>query len=115
MNRELEYWVATSAIPGVGTVTFAYLLRHFKTLKKFWEADEVSINKLKLDANTKQSIINFRSKVEPKIYLSKVYEIGIKVVSSVDRTYPVNLKQISNCPTPSINGNSMGNTVDSSG
>ncbi len=98
MNREIAYWVSTSAIPGVGTVTFSYLLRHFKTLKKFWEADEASINKLKLDANTKQSIIHFRNRVDPKVYLSKVYEVGIKVVSSVDRAYPANLRQISDCP-----------------
>ncbi len=98
MNKEMAYWVATSAIGGVGTVTFSYLRKSFKTLKKFWEADEVSINKLKIDAKTKISIIDFRNKVDPQIYLEKVYSVGIKVVSMVDREYPANLRQLSGAP-----------------
>lgn len=98
MNKELAYWVATSAIGGVGTVTFGYLRKSFKTLKKFWEADEAAINKLKIDAKTKLSIIDFRKKVDPQIYLEKVYSQGIKVVSQVDRDYPANLRQLSGAP-----------------
>jgi len=98
MNKDLPYWVATSAIGGVGTATFNYLLKHFKTLKKFWEAPEVQIHKLKVDAKTREAIFEFRNKVDPKVYLNTVYERGIKVVSSVDRDYPVNLRQISDAP-----------------
>lgn len=98
MNREIEYWVATSAIPGVGTVTFEYLHKHFKSLKKFWGAEDSEINSLKIDVKTKASIIDFRSKVDPKIYLEKVYAMGIKVVAKVDRDYPANLRQLEGCP-----------------
>ncbi len=98
MNKDLAYWVATSAIPGVGTVTFGYLRKSFKTLNKFWEADESEINKLKIDSKTKVSIVDFRKKVDPQVYLSKVYAAGIKVVSMVDREYPANLRQITGCP-----------------
>lgn len=96
--KELEYWVATSAIGGVGTATFNYLLKHFKILKKFWEADEKAINKLKVDEKTRQSIIDFRNRVDPKVYLEKVYSQGIKVLSLVDRDYPANLRSISDAP-----------------
>ena len=95
MNKELAYWVATSAIPGVGSATFNYLLCHFKTLKKFWEAPSEKIEKLKVDAKTRQAILEFREKVDPKVYLETVYERQIKVVSLLDRTYPANLRQIS--------------------
>jgi len=98
MNKELAYWVATSAIPGVGTATFNYLLKSFKRLQKFWEAPDEKIQKLKIDAKTRESIISFRQKVDPKIYLETVYERGIKVVSLVDRDYPANLRQISDAP-----------------
>ncbi len=98
MNKELAYWVATSAIGGVGTVTFSYLRKSFKTLKKFWEADNGEINKLKIDTKTKASIIDFRNNIDPQIYLEKVYAMGIKVVSMVDREYPANLRQINGCP-----------------
>ena len=98
MNNDLPYLVATSAIPGVGTATFNYLLKHFKTLKKFWEADAEAINKAKLDVRTKQSILEFRAKVDPKIYLETVYERGIKVFSVNDRDYPQNLRRISDAP-----------------
>ncbi len=98
MNKELVYWVATSAIPGVGTVTFSYLRKKFKTLKKFWEADSGEINKLKIDSKTKTSIIDFRNNIDPQIYLEKVYAMGIKVVSMVDREYPANLRQLDGCP-----------------
>lgn len=98
MNKDLAYWVATSAIPGVGTATFNYLLKHFKTLKKFWEETDEKINKLKVDVRTREAILEFRNKVDPKVYLSTVYERGIKVVSSVDRDYPANLRQISDAP-----------------
>src|SRR3990167_2548113 len=98
MNKELAYWVATSAIPGVGTATFNYLLKRFKTLKAFWQAYDEQIRKLKVDAKTRDSILQFRAKVDPKVYLEKVYEVGIKVVSVVDRSYSANLRQISDAP-----------------
>jgi len=99
MNKEIAYWVATSAIPGVGTATFNYLLSHFKTLKKFWEADSKVIEKLKLDVKTRDSILGFLAKVDPKIYLDTVYARGIKVVSLLDRDYPANLRQIPDAPS----------------
>lgn len=98
MNKELAYWVATSAIGGVGTATFNFLLKHFRTLKKFWEAPGEKIKKLKIDAKTKENILEFRANVDPAIYLKKVYERGIKVVSIVDRDYPANLRQIGDAP-----------------
>ena len=98
MNKEIAYWVATSAISGVGTATFNFLLKHFKTLKKFWEAPDEKIQKLKLDEKTRESIIDFRHKVDPRIYLQTVYEREIKVVCLVDRDYPANLRQISDAP-----------------
>jgi len=98
MNKELAFWVATSAIPGVGSATFNYLLRYFKRLQKFWEAPLEKIKKLKVDSKTREAILEFRQKVDPKIYLETVYERGIKVVSLPDRDYPANLRQISDSP-----------------
>src|SRR3989338_3913709 len=98
MNKELEFWVATSAIPGVGTATFNYLLKKFKRLQKFWNALASEIQKLKLDSKTRESIIRFRNEVSPRLYLDTVYERGIKVISVVDRDYPANLRQISDAP-----------------
>lgn len=98
MSKDLPYWVATSAIPGVGTATFNYLLKKFKTLKKFWEADLASIQKLKLDVKTREAVLEFRAKVDPNVYLNTVYERGIKVVSLHDRDYPANLRQVSDAP-----------------
>ena len=98
MNKEIEFWVATSAIPGVGTATFNYLLKKFKRLQKFWEAPDSEIQKLKLDSKTRESIIKFRNEVRPRLYLETVYERGIKVVSVADRDYPANLRSISDAP-----------------
>lgn len=98
MNEEIAYWVATSAIPGVGSATFNYLLKKFKSLKKFWEAPDEEIRKLKVDVRTRETIVDLRKKVDPKIYLSAVYEKGTKVVSLPDRDYPANLRQISDAP-----------------
>lgn len=98
MNKEIAYWVATSAIPGVGTSTFNYLLKKFKTLKAFWEASDKDVRELKIDAKTRESIFDFRAKVDPKVYLETVYERGIKVLSVADRDYPANLRQISDAP-----------------
>ena len=97
-NRDLPYWVATSAIPGVGTATFNYLLKYFKTLKKFWEADRRQMEKLKVDMRLRQSILEFRAKVDPQVYLQTVYERGIKVFALNDRDYPENLRKISDAP-----------------
>ncbi len=98
MSKELPYWVATSAIPGVGTATFSFLLKRFKTLKKFWEEPDAQIQKLKVDVKTRQSIIDYRRSVDPKVYLATVYERGIKVVSLTDRDYPANLRSVSDAP-----------------
>src|SRR3990170_1403224 len=85
--NESAYWVVTSAIPGVGSQTFSYLFKKFKSLRKFWEATDAEIQTLKIDAKTKLSIVDFRNKVDPKIYLEKVYAMGIKVVAKIDRDY----------------------------
>ena len=77
---------------------FNYLLKKFKTLKVFWQTNDDQIRKLKLDGKTKESIIEFRNRVDPKVYLSTVYEKEIKVVSVVERGYPANLRQISDAP-----------------
>lgn len=98
MNKDLSYWVATSAIPGVGTATFDYLLKHFKTLKRFWEADGEKIKKLKIDVRAKEAILEFRAKVDPQVYLQTVFERGIKVFAVSDRDYPQNLRKISDPP-----------------
>lgn len=98
MSKDLPYWVATSAIPGVGTATFNYLLKHFKTLKKFWEAETHEIQKLKIDIRTREAILAFQKKVDPNVYLATVYERGIKVLSLPDREYPAILRQISDAP-----------------
>ena len=98
MNKELAYWVATSAIAGVGSATFNYLLKHFKTLKAFWHSSNEQIRKLKIDTKTRESILEFRQKVDPKIYLETVYEREIKVASLPDRDYPANLRQITDSP-----------------
>lgn len=98
MNKELPYWVAASAIPGIGSATFNYLLRSFKSLKRFWHAPDEKIKKLKIDAKTQQAIIEFRQKIDPTVYLKVVYEKGIKVVSLNDRDYPANLRQITPAP-----------------
>lgn len=98
MNKELAYWVAASAIHGVGSATFNYLLHIFKSLKKFWRAPDEKIKKLKIDAKTQQAIIEFRQKIDPAVYLKMVYEKGIKVVSLNDRDYPANLRQIVSAP-----------------
>lgn len=98
MNRDLAFWIATSAIPGVGTVTFNYLLRKFKSLKRFWEVSDEQVRKLRIDSKTKESIIEFRAKVDPNVYLATVYEREIKVLSLPDREYPANLRQISDAP-----------------
>ena len=90
--------MATSAIPGVGTATFNYLLKKFKRLKAFWQVSDEQIRKLKLDLKTRESIIKFRNEVRPRLYLDTVYERGIKVVSVVDRDYPANLRSISDAP-----------------
>ncbi|MBI4037839.1 DNA-protecting protein DprA [Candidatus Curtissbacteria bacterium] len=98
MNKELAYWVAVSAIPGVGTATFNKLLKTFKSLKKFWEAPDEKIRKLKIDTKTKEAILTARNKVSPRLYLEAVYERGIKVTSLPDRDYPANLRQILDAP-----------------
>lgn len=98
MSKDLPYWVATQAIPRVGTATFNYLLKYFRSLKNFWEASNGQIQKLKVDVATRDAILRFRAKIDPKVYLNTVYERGIKVVSVADRDYPANLRQISGAP-----------------
>lgn len=93
----MPYWVATSAIPG-GTQTFSYLLKKFKTLQKFWEATDAEINKIKLDQKTRNKILEFRSKVNPSVYLNKIYEERVKVVIATDHDYPANLRPIVGAP-----------------
>ena len=50
----------------------AFLLKKFKRLQKFWDAPASEIQKLKLDSNTRESIIRFRNEISPRLAIIQV-------------------------------------------
>lgn len=45
MKRELPYYLAFAAAPGIGPARFAVLVKHFKTAENLWRAPDKTLEK----------------------------------------------------------------------
>jgi len=97
MNRDLPFYVALAASPGIGPVRFKVLLTHFKTAETVWKLQEQTLEKaLPKDAFAK--FLAFRKSIEPEIYLEKILSKDIKILNIEDKNYPKFLKEIFDPP-----------------
>jgi DNA processing protein len=97
MKRDLPYFIALSAAPGIGPARFALLVKHFKTAENVWKASDKTLEKILTPALFKK-FTSFRQSFDIETYLNKIKEKSIKIIPIEDNNYPRLLKEISDPP-----------------
>ncbi|WP_058439465.1 DNA-processing protein DprA [Dehalogenimonas alkenigignens] len=100
MNEQSNtvHYLGFSLIPGIGRVRLTMLEKYFGDLSTAWKANEAELSKVGLDCGTINSIVYWRSKVEPARELEKADRFGVSVVTAVSPKYPSRLKEIYDYP-----------------
>ncbi len=96
-KRDLPYYIALAAAPGIGPVRFKLLLTHFKSAEVIWRADETTLKKILTPALFNQ-FTKFRKSFDIERYFDKLSKLNIKVITLDDDNYPKLLKEISDAP-----------------
>lgn len=95
---EREYWLGFSAMPGVGPVRFALLLKHFGNAEKAWEAAGSDLVKAGLGEKLTAKFTQFRREFSVGGYAKKLREKEVSFWTLEDEGYPKLLKEIPNAP-----------------
>ena len=95
---DLKYWLALNRIPGLGTVRFRMLERHFRTLEAAWRADAGELARAGLDRRVVSNIVKQRPDISPDEEMARVEEQGISALTWHDSQYPSRLKEIYDPP-----------------
>jgi DNA processing protein len=99
MAEEIFYWLALSLTPGVGGILIKRLLDHFKTPEAVFQASLQELRQIEgLGERVAKEIQKgpVEKKVEKELYLLK--EVGGKMMTINDESYPIRLKEIYDPP-----------------
>ncbi|MDK2821955.1 MAG: processing protein [Clostridia bacterium] len=97
--EEKAFWVAFNQTPGLGIRRVLRLIEFFGTAKAAWYANESELLKVKgLGKTLVTSLIYWRRKKEPERIIEELNHKGIKVVTLIDKEYPIELKRIYDPP-----------------
>ena len=96
-KRDLPYYIALAATPGIGPVRFKLLITHFKSAESIWKADGTTLRKILTPALFNQ-FTKFRISFDIERYFDKLSKLNIKVITLGDDSYPKLLKEISDAP-----------------
>jgi len=97
MSKDLPYFIALAAVPGIGPSRFKILLKHFKTAESFWTGPEKTLEKI-LTPNLFQQFLGFKKSFDIDEYIKRISDLGVKVITIEDRQYPKLLKEIADPP-----------------
>lgn len=95
---ERDYWIAFSAFGAIGAKRFKLLVSNFKSAKKAWLAERRQLIEAGLTENLVNKFETFRQNFDYKKYAQKLKEYKIETLTSNDQNYPLNLKEIDDCP-----------------
>ncbi len=99
MDKDLQYYLALSAVPDIGPYSVKKLLRHFKTPENIFNASLSEL--LKIDGigrNRAEHISSFSNWTIINKTVDILNKKGIKVVRPGDQGYPSYLAQINSSP-----------------
>jgi DNA processing protein len=93
------YWIALSAVKGIGNMTFKNLLSEFGDPEQIIMASKSELSGVNgLRKETVQDIVNQRFEIDPEAELKKAGECGARIVTFHDPEYPATLKEIHDPP-----------------
>lgn len=95
----LFYWLALHLAPGIGGVTFRYLVKRFGTPAAVFQAKETELAAIKgIRPATITAICNFTVEERARQELELIQKHGVKIVTFQDHSYPKNLNDIYDAP-----------------
>lgn len=95
---ELKYWLAFSAVGGVGSKTFIRMLNYFSSAEEAWRSSRNELSQAGLKIQSIEKIINERDKINPDDELKLIEKLELKTVTIQDQEYPKHLKEIPDLP-----------------
>ncbi|MFH0853011.1 MAG: DNA-processing protein DprA [bacterium] len=90
---ERKYWIAWSAIPGIGPGTFKLLNDYFQLMAKAWHCSIDQLSRLGLNKPTLKQINLIRPTFNPDDFLERLAQLQIKTLLLPDNDYPELLRQ----------------------
>lgn len=98
MTTEIAYWIALSAVRGIGPARFATLLDYFGSAEAAWGAQPTELVRANLDKRTLESLLATRQSLKPDQLWSQVERSGVTCVTWTDPRYPQWLQEIGSAP-----------------
>jgi len=95
---DLQYWVAFSRIPRIGSARSALLEGHFGSLAAAWQANATELAAAGLDRSSVASVIAARSEISPDAEIERLARAGVKAYIQRDAAYPARLKEVDDRP-----------------
>lgn len=84
IEKDKPFWVALSFFEGIGPLRFKLLLKHFKTAKNIWQAEEKVLKKTGLGLKTLEKFFFFRRNFNPQKTYTALLN-GETLVSSLSK------------------------------
>jgi len=97
-EEERKYWVGFNVSQGIGPARFKLLLEYFGSAKKAFEAPVEELIKIGLPKNLVSKLEKFRKNFDTDSYFIRVEKLGIKILTSEDKSYPKLLKEVGDSP-----------------
>jgi DNA processing protein len=85
--EEREYWLGFSVANGIGPKRFNFLLNHFGSARKAWNANESEIEQA-LGSKIAQKFKFFKKNFNLKLYLKELKKRKVSFLTLKDREYP---------------------------
>jgi DNA processing protein len=97
-DQELQFWIAFSRIPSVGSVRLGLLESRFGSLQAAWSASRSELTSSGLDRAVVTSIVDNRANVDPQREIDRIHAAGVTVLTWHDSDYPTLLREIDDLP-----------------
>jgi len=98
LREQWRYWLALRLVRGVGNVTYRELLERLKTPQAILSASPSTLINAGAHAAVAQAIATFDQWKDVDVELKKIDQTGVRLVTRVDREYPVNLTHLHDPP-----------------
>ncbi len=98
-SPDIENWLRLIRADGVGSTTFAKLLKRFRSVQRALGASVSELAKVNgIGSRTAERIAGSRDKFNTKKELAMAAKLGVWIINAADKRYPPALKQIYDPP-----------------
>lgn len=97
-ENELQYWVAFSRIPRIGSVRAGLLQQRFGSMELAWRAGASDLAAAGLDRGTVASVLKERPAIDPAGEMERLRRAGVQALSWQDPAYPRLLREVDDHP-----------------